>query len=91
MGVTIQIPSYLRRAAGLGPDLQVEGGTVLECLRDLVRRHPLLEEVIFDDQGKVLLKWMIYINDRVYAGSSALSQSVGNDDSIGLYPLPTGG
>ena len=91
MGVRIQIPSYLRRAVGVSPDIQVEGGTVLECLRDLVRRHPRLEEAIFDDQGKVLLKWMIYVNDRAYVGSSSLCHPVGNDDSIGLYPLSAGG
>ena len=91
MGITVKIPYYLRQITDTNPIVEVNGLTVLECLKDLIRRYPRLKGAVFDERGNLLLKWMVYLNDKPILRSSALSNSVENNDMIGLFPITPGG
>ena len=43
--------------------IEVRGGSVQECIADLIRRYPDLEGMILDGEDRLLLKWMVYINN----------------------------
>ena len=91
MGVTIKVPSHLRRVIDSDTVTVVEGQTVLECLSNFVRRYPGLKNTIFDSDNRVLLHWMIYVNDRPILRSSRLAYPVKSNDIISLFPIVAGG
>ena len=70
---------------------EVQGGSVQECIADLIRRYPGLEGMILDGEDRLLLKWMVYINHRSGAGSHELSYHVKDGDIITLLPMVAGG
>ena len=43
-------------------ELRVEGHTVGECLRDLVRRFPEAEPLMFDRNGELLKRFYVFVN-----------------------------
>ena len=63
MSVTIQIPTPLRRFTGDQGEVQVEGGTVDDALKDLTRRFPSLERHLFTDQGALRSFVNVFLND----------------------------
>ena len=58
MGITIHIPTPLRRFTSENGEVEVEGRTVGEALQDLTRRHPSLERHLFNDQGALRALWL---------------------------------
>ena len=90
MGIEIDIPSYLRSFASDKEAVEVSGGTIGECLNDLIRKYPLLENEIFDKKGKLLSVFEIYLN-----GASAypdeLAREVKDGDEIHLLAMLAGG
>ena len=91
MKVAIRITRSLAATAKTNPVVEVDGQTVHECLSALCRRHPTLDGEIFDARGKLLLKWMLYINDQALPSSTAVSEAVRDGDVIGLVPIIAGG
>jgi molybdopterin converting factor small subunit len=69
----------------------VNGWDVHTCIDELIRQYPDLEGEIFDDQGMLLLKWMVYINRRIAGAADALSNPVRKGDMIELLPVVAGG
>jgi molybdopterin converting factor small subunit len=90
MPVKLKIPDYLRNKTDGEVIAEVEGRTVHECIEALIHRYPGLAGEILDDQGMILLKWMISINDRM-ALSDELSHPVREGDMIALLPVVDGG
>ena len=91
MRVTIQIPRFLQQEIQSEGAVEVAGYSVEGCLTELASKHPELSPVLFSSDGKLLLKWMVYVNDRLIPSTSALSQSVQDGDVIGLFPVVAGG
>ncbi len=71
--------------------IEVQGGNVQECIADLIRRYPGLEGMISDGEDRILLKWMVYINNRSALSSNGLSYHVKDGDIITLLPMVAGG
>ena len=71
--------------------VEVEGASVHECIVDLIRRHPGLKGTILDEKGRILLKWMVYINDQSAVSSAELSYRLKDGDKIALLPMVAGG
>jgi len=91
MGVTIRIPKILQdKTNGVGL-VVVEGAAVDECFADLIRQYPGLKGTILDSEGRVLLQWMVYINDQMAGRSDELSIQLKDGDTIALLPLVAGG
>ena len=44
--------------------VEVNGSTVGECLNQLVQQFPAIENVLFDEDGKVLSYVDIYVNEK---------------------------
>ncbi|HJX12708.1 MAG TPA: MoaD/ThiS family protein [Dehalococcoidales bacterium] len=73
------------------PDaVEVRGGTVGECLRDLVRQFPGTEAWLFNERGQLLRQVYVYVNAES-AWKSDLAAPVKDGDTIIIASLITGG
>lgn len=91
MSITIRIPEHLRYKTEDEHSIEVIGGTVQECLAELVRRYPILKGEILDSEGTIQLKWVMCINDKIVSSPDELSHPVANGDIITLVSLIAGG
>jgi molybdopterin converting factor small subunit len=91
MGVKFKIPRQLQEKTDGEIHIEVRGFTVYECIADLIRRHPDLKGRILDREGRILLKWMVYINDKSVIPSNELSYAVKDGDIITVLPMVAGG
>jgi sulfur-carrier protein len=91
MAIKFKIPKLLQEKTEGIMLIDVQGGSVFDCIADLVRRYPGLRGMILDAEDNVLLKWMIYINNTSAISSNELSYQVRDGDVITLIPLIAGG
>jgi molybdopterin converting factor small subunit len=91
MGVKFVIPKYLQHRTNREATIEVKGVTVHECIEALIRQYPGLKGEILDDEGAILLKWMISINNKFAPSSGELSYRVEDGDEIMLLPVVDGG
>ena len=91
MGITIKVPKLLQEKTDGTALVEVRGASVQECIVDLIRRYPGLEGMILDAEDRMLLKWMVYINNQSIVSSNELSHHVEDGDLITLLPMVAGG
>ena len=91
MSAKIKIPKHLQIKTNGEKIATVNGCDVHACIDELIRQYPGLEGEILDDQGMLLLKWMVYINSRIAGASDELSNPVREGDMIELLPVVAGG
>jgi len=91
MGVQLKIPKQLQERTGGALRIEVQGGSVHECIAELIRRYPGLEGRIWDGEGRLLLKWIVYINDKNVIPSNELSYPIKDGDTIAILPVVAGG
>jgi len=63
MKVKVMIPTPLRPYAENRDLIEVEGETIDELLKDLVKRYPQLGRHLFSEDGKLRSFVNIYVND----------------------------
>jgi molybdopterin converting factor small subunit len=90
VGIKINLHQTHRQYTNGQEVVEVNGNTVGECLKDLVRLYPELEKGIFDKKGNLLSVLEIYLN-----GASAypdeLKKEVKDGDEIHLLTMLAGG
>ena len=64
MSIKVMISAYLQRFTNHTEVVEVNGSTVGECLKHLGEQFPLVEERLFDRQGKLLIHFNIYVNEK---------------------------
>lgn len=88
--ITIHIPLILRHLSGEAKTLRVEGSTVGQCLKELVRVYPEMQPSIFDDKGEVHHLIEIFLNSRTAHPDELLRPTVDGDE-IHVVTLLSGG
>ena len=91
MSIQFKLPKLLQEKTDGAVLIEVRGGSLQECIADLIRRYPGLEGRILDGEDRLLLKWMAYINNQNAAASIELSYPVKDGDIITLLPMVAGG
>jgi molybdopterin converting factor small subunit len=91
MSTKIKIPEYLKDKTDGQPIIDVTGNTLRECLAALAHSYPALKGEIVDGHGMLLVKWVIFINDKPVFASDELSVPVTEGDVIMLVPMIAGG
>ena len=91
MSIKFKIPKLLQEKTDGAVLIEVQGGSVPECISDLIRRNPGLEGMIMDGEDRILLKWVVYINNQSVLSSDELSYHVKDGDIISLLPMVAGG
>jgi len=88
----IHVPTPLRRFTGEQGEIEVEGATVEEALRDLVRRHPALERHLYTDDGRLRSFVNVFVNDEDVRYLAARERSpVAQGDALSIVPSIAGG
>ena len=90
MGVRLQIPLLLRDMMGSRSSVDLEGNTVSECLRDLMKRYPELKKELFDESGGVSPVWVIAHNQEILKPRE-LDRAVSEGDTLQVLMLVAGG
>jgi len=70
--------------------VEVSGKTTGECLKDLVRQFPALEEELFGKNGRLLESLSLFVNKTI-AFPDELTAPVSDGDEIHIIPLIGGG
>jgi molybdopterin/thiamine biosynthesis adenylyltransferase/rhodanese-related sulfurtransferase/molybdopterin converting factor small subunit len=91
MSVTIHIPTPLRRFTGDQGEVQVEGGTVGEALRDLTRRHPSLQRHLYTDDGALRSFVNVFLNDEDVRHLQKDGTAIKSGDTLSIIPSIAGG
>ena len=90
MSVHVNLHKTHRQYTDGKETVAVEGKTVGECLNDLIRKYPLLENEILDKKGKLLSVLEIYLNG-ASAYPNELAREVKDGDEIHLLAMLAGG
>ena len=91
MSAKFKIPKLLQEKSDGAVLIEVQGGSVQACIADAIRRYPGLEGMILDGEDRILLKWMVYVNNQSAVASNELSYQVKDGDIIALLPMVAGG
>lgn len=84
---TVCLHGPLRKLAGGRAEHRVQGGTLVELLRELEGQHPDLAGWILDERGLIRRHINVFVN-----GDRGREQTtVGRDDRVEVLPAITGG
>jgi molybdopterin/thiamine biosynthesis adenylyltransferase/rhodanese-related sulfurtransferase/molybdopterin converting factor small subunit len=91
MGVTIQIPTPLRRFTGETGDVEVQGATVDEALGDLTRQYPGLKPHLYTADGALRSFVNIFLNDDDVRHLARGATPIAAGDTLTIIPSIAGG
>jgi len=90
MSIRVNIHPYLYHLTNNQEVVEVDGITVGECLKDLIKQFPDIKQVLFDQNGKFINYVNIYINMED-AFPNELAKSVKDGDELHILPIIMGG
>ena len=90
MAVTVRIPQFLEQFTNKEREIEVEGSTVGECLKNLVRKFPGAKQEIFDKNGDIIYYIDVYVNNES-AYPNTLIKPVEDGDDISIVLMLSGG
>jgi sulfur-carrier protein len=88
---TIKIPPVLRASVGGDKEVDANGSSVGEVLRDLASSHPATESQLFGADGSLNRYVNVYLNDEDVRVLDGLDTSVGESDTLQILPAMAGG
>src|SRR5918996_4660482 len=91
MGVTIQIPTPLRRFTGEKAEVEVSGATVDEALSHLTAQFPALRRHLYTDDGALRSFVNIFLNEEDVRRLQSGGTPVAAGDTLFLIPSIAGG
>ena len=84
----IYVPSALRSYTGEEDEVEADGGTLEELLRELDRRYPGFRFRIIDEQDSIRPHIKIFIN---HEQARELTASLRNEDEVSILLALSGG
>lgn len=91
MSIKIHIPTPLRRFTGEAAEVEVEGTTVGEAMRDLTARFPALERHLYADDGALRSFVNLFLNDDDVRHLEREKTPVNQGDTLSIIPSIAGG
>jgi molybdopterin converting factor small subunit len=91
VSITIHIPTPLRRFTAENGEVQVDGQTVGEALKDLTRQFPTLERHLYNEQGVLRSFVNIFLNDEDVRHLGKDGTAVKPGDTLSIIPSIAGG
>jgi molybdopterin converting factor small subunit len=83
----VRLRGPLKRLAGDRAEHPIEGGTVIDVLRELERGHPAANGWIIDERGQIRRHINVFVNGELCDGGTA----VDGDDRVDVLPAISGG
>ena len=90
MSIKIDVPAPMQPLTDNLTTVEVNGGTVGECLSNLVKQFPIIAEMLFTTDGRLLGYIGVYVNQEL-TQSDELAKPVRDGDEIYLPYITTGG
>lgn len=91
MGISVRIPTPLRKITGGLSQVLVEAQTVGEMLENLEKKYQGIKERLCDEEGKVRRFVNIYVNDEDIRFLENLNTKVNDGDEVSIVPAIAGG
>ena len=88
---TVKIPPVLRPSVSGMSEVEVNGGTVGEVLKELAGMHPETKGQLFSTEGELNRYVNVYVNDEDVRVQSGLDTGVGPGDTVVILPAMAGG
>lgn len=90
MSVKVKIHKTHRQYTDGLEVVEVEGGTVGDCLNHLVQKYPTIKDALFDKKGRLLNVIEVYLNmESTYP--EELAKKVKDGDEIQIIVMLSGG
>ena len=90
MGINIDIPSYLQSFTNGAELVEVNGGTVGECLQELVDKFPGIKKTLLTENGDLHGYVALFINE-TDAYPDELTKPVNDGDHLHIIYVIGGG
>ena len=84
---TVRLRGALKQLAGGQSELQLEGATIAELLRELERTQPAMGGWVLDERGRIRRHINVFVNGE----RAAEDTPVEHDDRIDVLPAISGG
>ena len=91
MAVKVRIPTQLRELTGGAAEVDVEGATVAEVLKQLEARHPGFAERLYDDEGQLRRFVNVFVADEDIRFLQGLDTPVSEAQVVSIVPAVAGG
>ncbi|HUY25733.1 MAG: ubiquitin-like small modifier protein 1 [Candidatus Dormiibacterota bacterium] len=91
MSVKVRVPSPLRQLTGGASEVEVDGSTVADALKDLEKRYPGFHPRIFEPSGGLRHFVNLYRNDDDIRTSGGLETALAAGDQLSIVPAVAGG
>ena len=88
---TIRIPPVLRPSVGGEREVNADGASVGDVLRNLASAHPETSSQLFGTDGDLNRYVNVYLNDEDVRVLDGLDTPVGESDSLVILPAMAGG
>lgn len=90
-GVTVLIPTPLRRFTGGDAKVNVLGASVGEVLDSLDSTYPGIGERLRDDSGQIRRFVNVFVNGQNIRDRDGVETSLSTGDEVGIIPAMAGG
>lgn len=90
MSITVNIHKTHREYTDDKENIEVAGGTIGDCMKDLIERYPGMRSAVFDAKGGLLNQIEIYLNMES-AYPDELKKPVKDGDEIHIVVMLAGG
>ena len=91
MSVTIRIPTQLRELSGGAAEVDAEGATVADVLKDLEAKHAGFQERLFDDNGELRRFVNVFVADEDIRFLDGVNTDVADGATVSIIPAVAGG
>lgn len=91
MGVSVRIPTPLRKLTEGKSEVEASGASVAEIIDNLENSYPGLKEKLCEENGNVRKFLNIYLNDEDIRFMDSLATEVREGDTLALIPAIAGG
>ena len=90
-GITVLIPTPLRRFTGGEAKVVVAGSSVAEVLHALEADHPGIGERLQDDSGQLRRFVNVFVNGQNVRDGDGVETRLSAGDEVGIIPAMAGG
>jgi molybdopterin synthase sulfur carrier subunit len=91
MAVNVRIPTQLRELAGGAAEVDVEGATVSEVLKQLEAAHPGFAARLYDDEGQLRRFVNVFVADEDIRFLQGIDTPVSEGQVVSIVPAVAGG
>jgi MoaD family protein len=91
MSVTVRIPTQLRELTGGAAEVDAEGATVADVLKDLEAKHAGFSERLFDEKGELRRFVNVFVADEDIRFLDGVNTDVADGATVSIVPAVAGG